>query len=70
MPSLGRCFKYDDNTLYVRARTQKDHEFLLAFFRGLGLEFIAEQHGDGESHHSYQCGSRVFEIYPPKVKND
>jgi hypothetical protein len=64
--TLGSCLKYDDNTVFVRAETQKEYEFMLMFFTGLGLNFVSEKHGKGPRHHSCQHVDKVFEIYPPR----
>ena len=39
-------------------------EAALAFYRALGLDFRAEQHGVGPLHHAAQWGELVLEIYP------
>jgi hypothetical protein len=65
---LGSCIKYDDQTVYVRAETQEEYDFLLQFFAGMGMAFVREQHGKGPVHQSCKVQSSVFEIYPPKKK--
>lgn len=41
-----------------------DIEKLSDFYRGLGLELEAEQHGRGPRHFSCQVGPTVLELYP------
>lgn len=54
------------NNLYVlRAH---DPEKTLAFFQGLGLHFVREQHGEGPVHYSCEMSGKVFEIYPRTSK--
>jgi hypothetical protein len=67
---LGSCLKYDDNVVYIRARTQEEYDFMLVFFTGFGMGFVAEKHGKGPRHHSCQQGDKVFEIYPPRKDDE
>ncbi|NJN74484.1 MAG: hypothetical protein HC799_17675 [Limnothrix sp. RL_2_0] len=36
------------------------------FYRDLGFELTAEQHGNGAKHYSFSVGDITFEIYPAK----
>lgn len=56
-----------DETTYVLKTA--DPERLLRFFGEFGLEFVAEQHGDGPEHWSATAPSgAVFEVYPKPIK--
>ncbi len=68
--ALGEVLSYDDKTIYIRAATKKDYDFLLSFFTEMGMSFVSEKHGKGPRHHSCQKDDRVFEIYPSRKNSD
>ncbi len=49
------------NLLVIYAR---DVETSKAFYERLGLQFVAEQHGNGPRHYAATMNGTVFEIYP------
>jgi lactoylglutathione lyase len=55
-------------TLLVLKTRQLDK--LLAFFRGLGMEFTHEQHGNGPVHYSAKLDKTVLELYPLTADSD
>lgn len=41
-----------------------DIEVTRAFYEGLGLSFVREQHGNGPEHYAARIGDAVLELYP------
>ncbi len=39
-------------------------ESMLNFYKGIGMAFAEEKHGNGPRHYASELGSSVFEIYP------
>ena len=54
-------------TIHLLMIRAADVEKAVAFYRGLGLAFELERHGNGPVHYAAHCDGIVFEIYPARA---
>lgn len=52
------------STHMITLLTSKDIQITKLFYQCLGIDFIAEKHGEGPAHFSICLKDAVFEIYP------